>query len=235
MKYLKLKNKQKSISMIHPKLIVIIIILLISVTAFSQKYFTGAIKYKVDVELYQEDHPWNEYLSKKWGDTTIVVHSKNGCYKRNYINSEPNGFHYSIYNSKTNLNYTKWHGNDTTYYYNCNEVVFEFLGIRSATIENILGVDCKSVTVEFMNEFTGDKVQQTYFYNENLKINHQKLANFKDSFLDKIYAHSKSHIVKWTIEEEGLYKTTFTAVEVERRRVKQKTFKLPPNPILKYY
>lgn len=202
------------------------VLLVVSVVSqgCTQKIFEGRIKYVVKVDLHQENHPWNNYLLKKWGDTLVVYHNVSGSYKKKYLGAEPLGFDWNIYNHNTNSFYSKYHSMDTVFYYDCSTAYFNLVSFSDGAPTTVNGQQYPSIVLELAPPKDVGKVTEVFSYDSSLRLNPKHYANFNDGFLNKIYQKSKSHFIQWSLEEEGLYKVTFTAVEVMRQKVEVKQF-----------
>ena len=197
------------------------------ISLFSQGLFEGKIKYAVSVETFQDDHPWNKYLEKKWGDTLVVSHSKDGFQKRDYINSFPQGFSWTIYNPINNNFYSKWHSLDTIYHYNCIDrfsTLEKFGEIKEVEIN---GEKYKMIELVTKNPTYGNEVRFKYYFDEKLKMNSEFYKNYRDGFFDLLYKKTNSHLIGWTQTEVEVYKVTFKAVEFIEERMDGEVFKIP--------
>lgn len=217
------------------KFLYIILFTLLYLQGFCQEIFEGVIKYSVNVELYQENHPWNNYLAKKWGDTLVVYHDDSGSYKKEYLGSEPLGLDWNFYNKKENNFYTKYYSMDTIFYYSCSTITFNFISLLEGDSITIKGQQYPSIVLEFSNPKGEETAKEICYYDPELKLDPKNYLNFKDGFLDKIYQKTKAHFIQWSIEEKGLYKATFTAVEIKREKVNLSDVEFDKNLPLKRF
>jgi len=208
------------------------LLLISSFTLNAQESFEGKITYRVNVELKQDKNPWNKYLSKKWGDSLEIYHSKDGCQKRIYKNSQPSGFEFNIYDVVKNEYYAKWHQSDTIYYYNCSEVVTDFINFEDSEGKEIMSKNCNSVTMNIYHRKSNETIKAKYYYDSSLVMNPMNYANFRDSHLDILYKRIKSHIMEWSIEMDPC-KVTFTAIRVEHIDLPIEFFNIPTKMPLK--
>lgn len=201
-------------------------LLMISFTGYSQEYFEGKIVYEVEVKLKQENHPNNEYLKDKWGDTLIIYHHLDGFQKRKFLNSGLHGYDWNIYDPERNEYYAKWHNLDTVYYYDCGTSVTDFISLKNGESKQIMDQKCRSIVLESYHPFSKQKSFSKLYYADGLKMDPRNYERFIDSHLNEIYEATKSHIVEWTIEL-SLCTVRFTAIEIEHIDLANDFFGLP--------
>jgi len=208
--------------------------LFFSKISICQDFFEGIITYKIDTELMQEDHLYNDYYSQKYGDTMVVYLHKEGYFKREYIGSGKMGYDWTIYDVTKNEYYGKWKSMDSIFFYNCNEVITELMSFNKGPDKKILGKNCKSIIVRSFEPKLKENLSQIFYYSGDEKVSPDVFSKFKDGYLDKVYSGSKSHILEWEFEQPYV-RVKFTAVSIEKKNLDQKIFELPKGiPLINY-
>ena len=68
----------------------------------SKETFEGIITYNISVEVNTDNENYNEYQNQKYGNKLKLYISKDGSFKREFLNSGKKGFSFFTYNSLTN-------------------------------------------------------------------------------------------------------------------------------------
>ncbi|MCG8331739.1 MAG: hypothetical protein MI974_28900 [Chitinophagales bacterium] len=207
--------------------IIISILLLLGTSVMSQKAFEGIIIYKVDTHLKKKNHPYNEYFSQKYGDTLRVTIKQNGNMKREFIGSGELGYEWAIYDQNKNEFYTKWKSMDSIFYYDCGEVITDLQSFESVNgTTKILDKDCESIVIHSIEPNLNEHIHQKFFFSGDEKIIEGTYDGFKDGYLNRVYAQSKSHILRWEFEQMFV-RVEFEAVSIEWKPIDNDVFKIP--------
>ena len=194
--------------------------------SFSQTPFEGIITYKVETVLKEKNSPYNDYFSKKYGDTLKIYYAENGNIKREYYNSGELGLDWSMYIYDNNQEYTKWHSMDSIFYFDCSELMTQLIKFEERDRKTIMGKECNSLFVEAY-EPNGDEIliQQFYFSGEEY-VSPKVFENYKDGYLDLVYKKSKSHFLRKEMNLKYVH-VVFEAIEIKKVKLSPSLFKVP--------
>jgi len=193
---------------------------------FSQSPFTGVITYKVETILKYKDHPYNDYYAQKYGDTLRIYFAENGDQKREYYNTGGLGYDWMIYDQDKNEFYAKWHSMDSIFYYDCSELVTTLEEFKEGEEKLILGKKCKSIITKAFEPSGKETIIQKFYFSGKEYADPNNFKYFKDGYLDKIYAKSKSHFLRWEIDLKYIY-VIFEATEIKKKEIGATYFTIP--------
>lgn len=193
----------------------------------NKESFEGIITYKISVESNTENEVYNDYQKQKYGDTLKVYITKDGSFKREYLNSGIKGFSFFNYNSSTNKSYTKWKNIDTIYSFNCKENSLSLLNEKKIKSESIMGQECLGYLISAVSPKGGQQVSLSYFYPKDKEyINPTLYENYNDFFYNKIIEEMKAPFYK-LIMNMGNYIVTFEIVKIEPKEIQKEVLTLP--------
>jgi len=215
-----IKNQMKKTILIS------IIFCFIIQNGFSQTPFEGVIIYKVETVLKYEDHVYNDYYSQKYGDTLKVYIAENGNQKREYSNTGNLGLDWTIYDQGKNEEYAKWHSMDSVFYYSCSNLVTNLEEFEEGDEKIILGEDCKSIITKSFEPKGKETITAKFYYSGNEYIIPNTYEEYKDGYLDRIYAKSNSHILRRELDLKYVY-VIFEAIEIRSEKVNSDHFVVP--------
>lgn len=177
------------------------------------QYFEGNIRYEYS------------FINEKGVDITDSLGLILGTYQDYYVNESnyksfmDGPISFQLYNSESNTYYMKY-SDGRAYKLDAAKKFSEITKISHVdTLVQILGHNCKGVTIET------DKGRTTYFYNENIKVNP---ANFEQHNFGNWNAYLRAMngalTLKFISEEDG-YVWESTAKELKKYNIPDKEFK----------
>ena len=178
----------------------IILTLFLLVSCSSSKYFEGTIKYRFESNLYNEDNEidlnYMEYSKRIFGQYCVESH-KRGNYFRNFEGKDSIGLDFQLYIKKTNIKYTKYNYNDTLYWENTTNLngANNFKVLEKRENDTIIdNEELNFLRTEYNLPYKGNvfKMDEKYYYNENLKINPNDYIKYKKYFLYETFKELKS-------------------------------------------
>ena len=176
----------------------------------------------------KENVPHKEYIAQKFGDSLKILFNKKGDMYRKYIGAGSRGFDFQIYKAASNKYYCKWKNLDTLYYYNTKENVLKLTNKEVGTSEAISNKPSKYILIEGYIPETGEKIRQKVYYTGFPYLNPALFKNLKDFFICDLFKTSKSPFLRIEFELDD-YIIIYTAVNIERKFLNPKIFKLPQN------
>ena len=195
----------------------------------SKETFEGIITYNISVEVNTDNENYNEYQNQKYGNKLKLYISKDGSFKREFLNSGKKGFSFFTYNSLTNKSFIKWKNIDTIYSSNCAENVLQLIEEKDISNETIMGIECNGYYISGLEPKSGQIATLTYFYPKDKEyINPSFYKNYNDFFYNKVIEKMKSPFYK-LIMEMGKYTVTFTIENIENKIIQEDKFNLPSN------
>ncbi len=212
----------------------IILFSIFTSSSLAQEPFEGVITYKVETTLKYKDHPYNEYYSTKYGDTIKMYIHKNGSMKREYFNSGKTGIDWSIYDSKKNIEYVKWHSMDSIFFYECSETFTELKELKRNKDTLIQGKNCISITAKEYEPKEKENVIKKLYFTGDETLAPNVYSKYKDGYMDRIYDLSQSHFIRREMDLKFIY-LVFDAVEIKKELIDFKKFEIPAGHILVDY
>jgi len=203
-----------------------IIFCLILQKCFSQVPFEGIVTYKVETVLKQENHPYNEYYSQKYGDTLKIYIAGNGNHKRKYFNTGNLGLDWMIYDQNKNEQYAKWHSMDSIFYYECSALVTKLEEIKDGDEKIVMGKKCNSIITKAFEPEGKETIINKFYFSGDEFVAPNTFKKYKDGYLDKVYEKSKSHFLRWEMELKYVY-VIFEAIEISEEKVNPELFRIP--------
>lgn len=203
----------------------IIILLLITICSnlCAQKNFEGKILFKTDISIPDSAKDVKMKLQQKYGDSLEIYYSKNGNFKRQYLNSGNSGNDYQLYfpeNGKIKFvkkNTTKIDSG----FVNTNSLIFvEKIKVAN---EKIMKVDCECYLYKAADKF-GKKANVKYcFSNQTPKLDFKLYEKHEDFFLNDFFKTSQRPYLKFSFETDRFI-LTYTATELEEMTLNQVMF-----------
>jgi hypothetical protein len=180
--------------------ILIILSFFIIVSCSSSKYFEGTVKYRFESNLYNEDNEidlnYNVYSKREFGEYYVESHKK-GNYFRDYEGKDSIGLDFQLYIKKKNIKYTKYNYNDTLYWESAANLngANNFKILEKKKKDTLINnKKLNFLLTEYDLPYKGNvfKMNETYYYNENLKINPNDYIKYKQYFLYETFKEIKS-------------------------------------------
>lgn len=207
----------------------ILIFLLNCSSTQERKTFEGEITYKISIASKTTNNQYYEYQKQKYGDSVLVSYCANGSFRRDYFASGISGFDFFLYDSKSNLNYTKWRNIDTIYAFDSKVNSIEYVSDKELPGLTILNEKCSGYFISGKDPKGGQVVSLSYYYPEQKEyIDSNLYVNFKDFFFDKVMAKMQAPFYK-LIMDMTYYEVTFEAVKIESKIVSKSVIELPSN------
>ncbi len=189
--------------------------------------FEGKICYRVSVYV-RDNSVQNEYLSRSWGDTMEVYHLRTGHQKRVYYNAGYPGFEWGLYDVTTNTFFNKWNYSDTVYLFDCSSSTTKLRKIDAGPEETVMDKSVKSLVLELYDPIEAKSITTKALFDEDLKLDPGKYRNFRDNSIDQIYNFTRSHLVKWSIDNQN-FVVTFEAFDIQEMMLDEALFAIPKN------
>ncbi len=213
-------------------LVLFVIIYLTTSCAQTKKQasFEGIVTYKITVNTIQSKNTfYQKYQNQKFGQEMKFYILKDGSYKKEFTSSGEKGFEYSIYDAKTNINYTKWKNIDTLYTYNCSTNAIELSKENDLPNEFISGQNYKGYFISGIETISKQNVSMTYYYNsENPFVQPELYSNYHDFFYNKVMSKLQSPFFK-LIMDLGKYSVTYEMTNIERKTLSSLIIPIPKN------
>lgn len=200
----------------------------------SQVPFEGLITYKVEVILKEKDSPYNDYYSQKYGDTIKIYYAANGNQRTDYLNSGKRGMDWRIYIHEKNTEYAKWHNMDTVFYFDAYQLATELQEFKKGDKRKILGKKCKSIVSKAYEPNGDETIVQKFYYSGKEYADPLIFEKYRDGYLDKIYALSKSHFRRRELDLKYIY-FIIEAVEIKEQKLPPELFSIPKDKIMVSY
>ena len=185
-----------------------------------QKNFQGYVKYEVKTANPMSTMISDSVYQARIGDIKIThtFFIKENKYK-NRISGTYNGN--NLYVPDSNRYYVYDDSLKFAMYSDCSVYIDKYESIENdAEMDTILGYPCKKITMK-----SGMGTVE-YFYSENLKINPEY---FKDHVFNNwnIYTEKTSSVPLKIVYNVMSLKMTLTAIEIEKKELKDDFFRLP--------
>jgi hypothetical protein len=204
------------------KKIILLILLSVSLSTFSQEYFEGILKFKS--EFRDKTGQMTDEEAKQFLGTEITYYLKGDHY-----NSSMNGFLQmkTYYNGRDTI-YLNMQGNNNLLYTLSSEeeekiISYEF----KETDAVILGYKCELLEVKTNKGF------HKYYFNRNIKLNPEDYKNHKAGLWHFFLEKTGGAI---SLKTSGDLKDSYNAIEVisiEKKQLDESIFKKPNLPIVK--
>lgn len=195
-------------------------------------FFEGKITFIPTVETYVEDSITSDYLIKRIGDTMNYYFAKNGDLRRETITTFYGGLEDALYKKNANLQYIKFNGFDTLYYYDAGVNSAKIIGESDGVGETILNLSTKYIELETIDPDLG-KVNIQYFYSSELSINPENYKSFKDGFTDYLFRETNAPFLKLILTYEK-FQLTYTAISFKPEPLVDSIFEVQQLPRIKY-
>ena len=216
------------------KKILVLFTILVFIASCAQKKkelesFEGIIVYKTIVTTKSDNANYNEYQKQKYGSQMKLHVSKNGNFKRDFVNSGSKGYDFFMFDVSTNKSYVKFRNIDTIYASKCSTNSLKFAEEKDLDNEEILGQKCKSYFIAGIEPQSSQSISLTYFYPIAAEyINSSFYKNYEDGFYNKVTAKMESPFYK-LIMELGKSSVTFDIEKIEKTTVNVTLSDLPKN------
>lgn len=208
--------------------------LFLCIHGHTQKYFEGYVEYDVSYESYMPGVSDNELRERFGAKHRYYVKGNN--YLREgrdengyvllqnfYIGKEKRIFDLSLFEP------------DTIYYQNITDTMFLAISFSEGDTEKILDCDCPSVNSEMLMASGAGQdtllLKLSYFFCNKLPVNPEWYAGYV--YWHDIVSRYKSVAIKFIEEYAGLYKITYTAVEIHEEILPDETFRFERNKPMK--
>ena len=191
-----------------------------------KKSFEGIITYKTEIRFKKENVQYREYFEQKFGDTLKVYYNENGDIFKQFLNTGERGYDFNLYLNSNNHYYAKWKNLDTIYHYNVSEQTLDFVNKTTGQSENILGKKCDYIQIEGFEPNGKQTVIQKYSYSGFPYLDPELFENFADFYTNDLIAKAKSPFMKMELDL-GDYVVTYTAINIEPKKLKENIFQLP--------
>jgi hypothetical protein len=213
-----------------------LLVILIVVASFSSEKvsFEGVITYKTDINFKKENVQYREYYEQKFGDTLKVYYSESGNILKKFINTGEKGYDFNLYLQSENHYYAKWKNLDTIYHYNVSEQTLNLVQKTKGTSIKILERDCNFIQIDGIDPLGKQPISQKFYYSGFPYIDSELFKDYNDFFTYEFLKETKSPFMKMVLDL-GDYVITYTAIEVESKKLNSKMFNLPDgNPKKEY-
>ena len=206
----------------------ILLISIFTLTSFSthKKSFEGIITYKTEIRFKKENFQYRDYFEQKFGDTLKVFYNKNGDIFKKFLNTGDRGYDFNLYLNSNNHYYAKWKNLDTIYHYNVSEQTLDFVNKTTGQSEKILGKECDFIQIEGFEPHGKQTVIQKYSYSGFPYLDSDLFKNFSDFYTNYLIEKAKSPFMKMELDL-GDYVVTYTAINIEPKKLKENIFELP--------
>ncbi|MFB9054626.1 hypothetical protein ACFFVB_16175 [Formosa undariae] len=191
-----------------------------------KKSFEGIITYKTEIRFKKENVQYREYFEQKFGDTLKVYYNENGDILKQYFNTGESGYDFNLYLTSNNHYYAKWKNLDTIYHYNVSEQTLDFINKTTGQSEKILGKECDYIQIEGFEPNGKQTVIQKYSYSGFPYIDPELFENFTDFYTNDLIEKAKSPFMKMELDL-GDYVVTYTAINIEPKKLSENIFQLP--------
>jgi len=209
------------------RLYVLMVVCLCSLSAVApsdSNSFEGIITYAVKVDVIMET-PLRQHLEQIYGDTVVEYVSRDGSYRKDYINAGEKGYDFTLYYHRGNMLYTKKNDRDSVTSASASENNLVLNSIKQGDTLTILGQKCKSIIVECIEPRVKQKVLTTYYYSGTPAQDPLLYKDYKDLFYNVVMKETKSHHLKYVLDFSS-YVITFTAVHMEEKKLDKSIFEL---------
>jgi hypothetical protein len=166
----------------------------------SSKYFEGTVKYRFESNLYNEGNDinldYNEYTKREFGEYHVESH-KEGNYFRDFEGKDSIGLDFQLYLKKTNIKYTKYNYNDTLYWESPSNLngANNFKVLEKKKKDTlIINEELNFMSTQYYLPYEGNvlRMNEKYYYNDNLKINPNDYIKYKEYFVYETFKEIKS-------------------------------------------
>ncbi len=197
-------------------------IVVISVNSNSQKNFEGMITFKIDINVSKSSS--KDMLAKlffKYGDSMQMFYSKEGNFKRKFINSNMyGGLDYQTYNADEGKLFIK---DKDVELVKTNDVYVNTLKLISfKQIENefIVNLDCECY--QYVGQAANKKMVTLQFCYSSLmnKINVAAFEKYNDFFVNDYFKKAERPYLKYAMTLDD-FSLKFTAVKIENTDLKK--------------
>ena len=209
------------------KLIVLALIIFVSTSAQSQKYFEGEVHFKTEYESFLETIP-QELLIQEFGDTLVgYVQERRYIMKSNTKGAI--GSQTMIMLMDENLVYLIQEKSDTIFKYPMDKVQEKLLEVHKIKDETItvLGDPCPALILNTknMNQESPFTVSLgKYYYNPKYKLNKDAYKNHKSGHWDSFVNESGAISVRNEVRHEPLYKSVMEAFLILPKEIPDELF-----------
>ena len=204
------------------KKIILLILLSVSLSTFSQEYFEGILKFKS--EFKDKTGQMTDEEAKQFLGTEITYYLKGDHY-----NSSMNGFlkMKTYYNGRDTI-YLNMQGNNNLLYTLSSKEEEKIISYEFKNTDIvILGYKCELLEVNTNKGF------HKYYFNRNIKLNPEDYKNHKAGLWHFFLEKTGGAIA---LKTSGDWKDSYNAIEIisiERKQLDKSIFKKPNLPIVK--
>jgi len=205
-------------------IIIVLSLILFNSKIVAQKSFEGSIKFKTEISA--DDINFKQKLDKKYGDSLMVLYSKNGNFKRQYLNSSNTGNDIQIYDPKKGVIFTKNKNSQTI---NEGDVkinsIVKLISKKKINNETIMNLDCECFEYIGLSKYNQNVILNYCFSNKTPQINYILFEKHNDFFLNEYFQTSQRPYLKFSIETEK-FKIVQTATKILEEEIDSKIFEI---------
>ncbi len=208
------------------KLLLLIIIIFINFKSIGQSSFEGAIKFSTKITTSElAPKGFHKKLTDKYGDSLLMYYSKNGDFKRVYLNSAEFGNDSQIYVAKKGKLFITKKKNAQIDSLDTRENSIVLVSSGKVESESIMGLKSECYQYKAISTYKQNVTLNYCFSSKSPKVNHQLYSKHNDFYLNDYYKISERPYLKFSIETDA-FKITYTATELIEKKIEKEKFKI---------